>query len=61
MNGHLLKLGEYRESRDIGVVWPVVEDHGKCWCGTCDMTVPVAFFVNREDAVEWINNRNDKS
>lgn len=58
---HMLKLGEFRESRDIGVVWPVMVDHGKCGCGSVDLVSPVAFFVLRQDAEEWLRLENEKT
>jgi hypothetical protein len=54
------KVGDCRESRDIGVVWPVLEDHGKCGCGACDLVSPVAFFVDRRDADRWASERNTR-
>jgi hypothetical protein len=52
------RVGPFRESRDIGVVWPVLEDHGKCDCGACDLTSPVAFFIDSVDAEKWVSERN---
>lgn len=54
----LFKLGVFRESRDIGVLWPVFKSHGKCGCGECEMTSIIAFFVNRKDAEAWIVQQN---
>jgi hypothetical protein len=53
------RLAECRESiTSIGVVWPVemYVNNGRCGCGAHELAgwVPVAFFTDRGDAMEWV-------
>jgi hypothetical protein len=56
MNLHQYRVGECRQSiTGIGVVWPVLELHGRCGCGATEMTNEIAFFVNRADAESFVH------
>ncbi len=55
------RIAPYREARDIGTVWPVQVVHGKCDCGSCEMTNYVAFFVCREDAEKFVADKAEES
>lgn len=39
---------------EIGVLWPVIEDHGKCGCGTVDLVSTVAYMDSRERAEQYV-------
>jgi hypothetical protein len=44
------RLLDYKTSLNSKLVWVVVEDHGKCGCGACDMASQVAWFEDKLDA-----------
>ena len=56
--GDLYRVGEFRESRDIGTMWPVYLVYGKCNCGQEDMQNLVAFFEDPEDAKKYVEEKN---
>jgi hypothetical protein len=51
---------------ELGTVWPVIEDHGKCegalsstWCGQVDMKGDaIAYFKDRKDAQAYAAWKN---
>lgn len=51
-------LGDCGISIGGTVLYPVLQDYGKCGCGKCDMHSSVAYFADRADAIEYIRFKN---
>ncbi len=55
------EVGEGISLTELGVLWPVVESHGKCGCGAVEMKSTIAYFVSKDLAVLFAFKSNSAS
>lgn len=48
-------IGVGMSMTDLGVLWPVVQHHGKCGCGSVEMKRTIGYFTSRQDAEEYVS------
>lgn len=43
---------------EFGVLWPVIESHGKCGCGAVEMKATIAYFTSKDGAEFYVYKAN---